>query len=134
MVLRLVLSPARAHVAVDRVQALGDRTRTIDVRLLGDDDLLVLPPETRFPGGSGAAQSCTDHEDVDAVFGDGLVGHISSTRLSSIWGRRPAGCADRRRPAGRTSVRCRGAGSCASPRGAVEPPRASGSPGPRAWW
>ncbi|MFO1299970.1 MAG: hypothetical protein U1F17_06220 [Burkholderiaceae bacterium] len=29
---------------------------------------LVLPPETRFPGRSSAAQSRTDHEDVDAVF------------------------------------------------------------------
>jgi hypothetical protein len=82
MVFRLVLAPARAHVAVDGVQALGDRARAIDIGLFGDDDLLVLTPESRLPGGAGAAQARTDDQDVDAVFDDGVVGHISSTRLS----------------------------------------------------
>jgi hypothetical protein len=75
MVLGLVLAPAGAHVAVDCVQTLGDRTRTIDVGLLGDDDLLVLAPEPRLPGGTGASQACTDDQNVDAVFDDRFVGH-----------------------------------------------------------
>jgi hypothetical protein len=75
VVLGIVLAPARAHVAVDRVQALGHRAGAIDVRLLGDHDLLVLAPEPRLPGGAGAAQPRTDDQDVDAVFDDRLVGH-----------------------------------------------------------
>ena len=52
MVLRLILAPPGAHVAVDGVQALGDRAGAIDIGLLGNDDLLVLPPEPRLPGGA----------------------------------------------------------------------------------
>ena len=75
MVLGIVLAPAGAHVAVDGVQALGDRAGAIDVGLLGNDDLLVLAPEPGFPGGTRAAKTRTDDQDVDAVFDDRVVGH-----------------------------------------------------------
>ena len=75
MVLGLVLAPAGAHVAIDGVEALGDRARTIDIGLLGNDDLLVLSPEPRFPGGSGPPKTRTDDQHVDAVFDDRFVCH-----------------------------------------------------------
>ena len=75
MVLRFIFAPTRAHVAVDGVQALSDRTRAIDIGLLGNDDLLVLPPESGFPGGTGTAKACTDDQNVDAVFDDRFVSH-----------------------------------------------------------
>ena len=75
MVLRIIFAPSGAHVAVDGVQALSDRAGAIDIGLLGNDDLLVLPPEPGLPGGAGAAETCTDDQDIDVVFDDRFVGH-----------------------------------------------------------
>ncbi len=75
MILRFVFAPTRAHVAVDGVEPLGDRTGAVDIGLLGNDDLLVLAPEPCLPGGAGAAEARTDHQDIDAVFDDRFVGH-----------------------------------------------------------
>jgi len=43
--------------------------------LLGNDDLLVLPPESGLPCGTGTAEACADDQNVDAVFDDRFVGH-----------------------------------------------------------
>jgi hypothetical protein len=75
VILRIVLSETGAHVAVDRVQALSDSTRAVDVRLLSDDDLLVLAPVAGLERGASAAQACTADQDVDVVFDDSLVSH-----------------------------------------------------------
>ncbi len=75
MVLRLVFAPAGTHVAVDGVEALCDRTGAIDVGLLGNDNLLVLPPEPGLPCGTRAAKACTDDQYVDAFFDDRFVSH-----------------------------------------------------------
>ena len=75
MVLRIIFAPAGAHVAVDGVQALGDRTGAIDIGLLGNDDLLVLAPEPGLPCGTGAAKARTDDQNIDAVFDDRFVSH-----------------------------------------------------------
>ena len=75
MVLRLILTPPGAHVAVNGVQTLGDRAGAIDIRLLGNNDLLVLTPEPGLPGGTAAAEACTDNQNIDVVFDDRIVGH-----------------------------------------------------------
>jgi hypothetical protein len=75
MVFGIIFAPARAHIAVDRVQTLGDRTRAIDIRLLGNHDLLVLAPESRFPCGAAAAKARADDQNVDAVFDDRFGAH-----------------------------------------------------------
>jgi hypothetical protein len=75
MVFGVVLAPAGAHVAVDRVQALGHGTRTVDVGLFGNDDLLVLPPVSGLESSARSAQSRASDQDVDIVFDDSLVSH-----------------------------------------------------------
>lgn len=75
MVLRFIFAPPRPHVAVDGVQTLGDRAGAIDIGLLGNNDLLVLTPEPCLPGGTAAAEACTDNQNIDVVFDDRIVGH-----------------------------------------------------------
>ncbi len=75
MVFRIVLAEAGAHVAVDRIQTLGDRTGAVDVRLLGDDDVLVLPPVAGFPRSTRATQAGATDQNVDVVFNDRVVSH-----------------------------------------------------------
>ncbi len=75
MVLRIVFAPPGAHVAVDGVQALGDRAGAIDIGLLGNDDLLLLAPEPGLPCGTGAAKACADDQDIDVVFDDRFMAH-----------------------------------------------------------
>ena len=70
MILRLVLAPAGAHVTVDGVQPLSDRTGAVDIGLLGNDNLFVLTPEPGLPCGTRAAQTCTDDQNIDAFFDD----------------------------------------------------------------
>ena len=64
MVLGLVLVPLHAHVAVDRVEALGDRAGALDVRLLDTDDLEVASPVAGLVGGAAAGHAATDDQDV----------------------------------------------------------------------
>ena len=75
VIFRVVLAPARAHVAVDRVEALCDGAGAVDIGLLGDDDLFVLTPETGLPGGPGASKTRPNDKNVDIVFNDGFMGH-----------------------------------------------------------
>jgi hypothetical protein len=75
VVFRVILAEAGAHVAVDRVQALGDGAGAVDVRLLGDDDLLVFAPVAGLERGTRAAEAGAAHQDVDAVFNNCLVSH-----------------------------------------------------------
>ena len=75
VIFRIILAPARAHVAVDRVQTLRDRAGAVDIGLLGNDNLLVLSPEPCFPSGTRATKACADNKDVDIVFDNGLVSH-----------------------------------------------------------
>src|SRR5262249_11515008 len=56
MVLRIIFAPSGAHVAIYSVQALSDRAGAIDIGFLGDNDLLVLTPESCLPGGAAPAQ------------------------------------------------------------------------------
>ena len=75
VIFRVVLAEAGAHVAVDCVQTLCNSTGTVDVRLLGDDDLLVLAPVARFESCTCTAEACARDEDVDIVFYDSFVSH-----------------------------------------------------------
>jgi len=90
VVLRLVLAPLHAHVAVDRRQAVGDGAAALDVRLLDHDDLQVAAPEPRFVGRPAAAEAAADDQHV-AVHDDRLP------RREERHGRRlPAGPGQRR--------------------------------------
>ena len=64
MVLGLVLVPLHAHVAVDRVEALGDGAGALDVRLLDADDLEVASPVAGLVGGAAAGHAAADDQDV----------------------------------------------------------------------
>ena len=64
MVLGLVLAPLHAHVAVDGVEALGDRAAALDVRFLDADDLQVAPPVAGLVGRPAAGHAAADDEDV----------------------------------------------------------------------
>src|SRR6266850_5667978 len=64
MVLGLVLAPLHAHVAVDRVETLGDGAAALDVRFLDADDLQVASPVARFVGRAAAGHAAADDEDV----------------------------------------------------------------------
>ena len=76
MVLRVILAPARPHVAVDRVKTLRDGApRTVDIGLFGDDNLFVLPPKPCFPGGSTSAETSANDQNVDIVFNYSFAGH-----------------------------------------------------------
>ena len=64
VVLGLVLAPLHAHVAVDRVEALGDGAAALDVRFLDADDLEVASPVAGLVGRSAAGHAAADDEDV----------------------------------------------------------------------
>ena len=64
VVLGLVLAPLHAHVAVDRVETLGDGAAALDVRFLDADDLQVAPPVPRLVGRAAAGHAAADDEDV----------------------------------------------------------------------
>jgi hypothetical protein len=64
MVLRPVLVPLHAHIAVDRRQAVRHRAAALDVRLFDEDDLQVPPPVPGFVRGPAAAKATADDEDV----------------------------------------------------------------------
>src|SRR6185503_6102699 len=64
VVLGLVLVPLHAHVAVDRVEALGDGTAPLDVRLLDADDLQVAAPVAALVGRAATRHAAADDEDV----------------------------------------------------------------------
>ena len=64
VVLRLVLVPLHAHVAVDRVQALRNRAAALDVRLLDADDLEIASPVPGFVRGAAAGHAAADDEDI----------------------------------------------------------------------
>ena len=71
----VILAPARTHVTVDRVEALSNRTRAVDIGFLGDDDLFVLAPIASLESGARAAQTCTDDQYVDTVFDYRFMSH-----------------------------------------------------------
>jgi len=75
VILRIVFAEAGAHVAVDRIQALGDRAGTIDVGLFGNDDFLVLAPISGFECRTRPAKAGADDQDIDIVFDDCLVAY-----------------------------------------------------------
>ena len=64
VVLGLVLAPLHAHVAVDRVETLGDGAAALDVRFLDADDLQVAPPVPRLVRRAAAGHAAADDEDV----------------------------------------------------------------------
>ena len=64
VVLGLVLTPLHAHVAVDGVEALGDRAAALDVRFLDAHDLQVAPPVAGLVGCPAAGHAAADDEDV----------------------------------------------------------------------
>ena len=64
MVLGLVLVPLHAHVAVDRIQALGDGAAALDVRLLDADHLQVASPISGFVGSPAAGHAAADDQDI----------------------------------------------------------------------
>ena len=64
MIFGLVLAPLHAHVAVDRVEALGHRAAALDVRLLDADDLEVAAPIAGFVGGAATGHAAADDENV----------------------------------------------------------------------
>ena len=71
----IVLAKSCTHVAVDRVQALGYRTRTHDVCFFCNNNLFVLAPISCFKCSTGATKARTCNQDVDIVFNDCLVAH-----------------------------------------------------------
>ena len=64
VILGLILVPLHAHVGIDGVQPLGDRTTALDVRLLYTNDFQVSAPVTRFISGSATCHAPADDEDV----------------------------------------------------------------------
>ena len=64
VVLGLVLVPLHAHVAVDRIEALGHGAAALDVRLLDADHLQVAPPVAGLVGRPAAGHAAADDEDV----------------------------------------------------------------------
>ena len=78
------VASAPADVVVLRgaeLKALGYRTRTHDVCLFGNDDLLVPTPISCFKCTTGATKTRTCNKNVDVVFNDSLVSHFSSKPL-----------------------------------------------------
>ena len=67
VILRLVLIPLHAHVAVDGIKALRDGATAIDVGFFGDHDFHIAAPVAGFIGGTGAAHTAADDQNV-AVF------------------------------------------------------------------
>ncbi len=74
MILRLVLIPLHAHVAVDRVKPLRDSTASINVCLLSNHDPHIATPMARFIGGACAAHAAADNKNV-AIFKNSLETH-----------------------------------------------------------
>ena len=64
MVFRLVLVPLHAHVAVDGIEALGDRSAALDIGFLDADNLEVAAPVARLVGGAAAGHAATDDKDI----------------------------------------------------------------------
>src|SRR5690242_12137825 len=64
MILRLIFVPVHAHVAVDRIQSLGDGAAALDIGLLDADDSQVAAPVSGFIGGAAAAHAAADDENV----------------------------------------------------------------------
>ena len=64
MVFGLVLAPLHAHVAVDCIEALRDRSAAFDVRLFDAHDLEIASPVPGLVGGAAAGHATADHEDV----------------------------------------------------------------------
>ena len=64
MVLGLVLVPLHAHVAVDRIQALGHGAAALDIRLLDADHLQVAPPVSGLVSRPAAGHAAADDQDI----------------------------------------------------------------------
>ena len=64
MILGLVLVPLHAHVAVNCIQTLGDRTAALDVRLFDADNLQVPPPVPGFVCSPTAGHTAADNENI----------------------------------------------------------------------
>ena len=64
MVFGLVLIPLHAHVAVDRVQALGDRAAALDIRFFDADDIQVAAPIPGFVSGAATGHAAADNEHI----------------------------------------------------------------------
>ena len=64
MVFGLVFVPLHTHVAVDCVQTLRNRTTSINIGFLGNDDPQIAPPVTSFISSTGSTHATTDDEDI----------------------------------------------------------------------
>jgi len=64
MVFGLILVPLHAHIAVDRIQALGNGAASLDIGLLDADDLQVAPPISGLVGGATTGHATANDEDV----------------------------------------------------------------------
>ncbi len=64
VVLWLVLVPLHAHVAVDRIQALGNRAAALDICFFDAHDLEVAAPVPGLVGGAATGHPAADDENV----------------------------------------------------------------------
>ena len=64
VILRLVLIPLHAHVAVNGVEALGHGAGAFDVRLLDADDLQITPPVAGLVGRATTRHAATNDQDI----------------------------------------------------------------------
>ena len=74
VILRLVFIPLHAHVAVDRVETLCNRTTAVDVGLFRHHDLHIATPVSGFIGCARAAHTATHDQNV-AFVKNGLEAH-----------------------------------------------------------
>src|SRR5262249_38678776 len=79
-----VLVPLHAHVAVDGIQALGDRAAALDVRFLGADDLQIAAPIAGFIRGPAAAHPAADDENVRIDMNGLSATHQTNHRLDLL--------------------------------------------------
>src|SRR5262249_32632937 len=64
MVLGLIFIPMHAHVAVDRIESLGDRAAALDVGFFDAHDFQIAAPVSGLVGGAAAAHAAADDENV----------------------------------------------------------------------